>query len=165
MCNCLCFKWEKSSVWVCDNCDHDPETHTQTQTHRTQPDSLWDEEFHPCCCRVTNTRPLPTQPSSHKHARTIDQIAWWEGFLRSFLKSIFLFREKGGRNGEGEWKTQKGREITWVGVFARDRRRDRGGGRAIQPSSPEKRAAQSVQKWPWSAAHIITQPLVSWTDA
>lgn len=35
----------------------------------------------------------------------------------------------------------------------------------FQSASPGKRAAQSVQNWPWSAVHIITQPSAAWSDA
>lgn len=32
--------------------------------------SLWDEEFPVCCCQVTSSKPLPTQPlAKHTHIR------------------------------------------------------------------------------------------------
>lgn len=65
---------EQSCLFVhsCDNCDHDTQTHSEKWA--SLPDSLWDEELHPCCCRVTGSGPLPAQPP-HGYTQQIESAA------------------------------------------------------------------------------------------
>lgn len=117
--------------------------------------SLWDEEFHACCCRVTSSRPLPTQPSTkYTHTRSNRLM---RRVFKIFPQINPLFIE-GRRKGENSLKRTE-----WLGAFEREIKRE--AERVIQPASPGKRTAQSVQNWPSSVVQIIIQPLGDWSDA
>lgn len=137
-------KWEKRSV--CSILGTKTQTHKQNKA--SAPHSLWDEEFQACCCQVTNSKPLPTQPSA-KHTHKI-KLPGENSFEDFFLKSTFCLQRGWGGGVKTTWNKWNG-SAHWR--------------KTIQPASPGKRIGQSVQNWPSSAAHAITQPLVAWSHA
>ncbi len=121
-------------------CTH-TQTHTHTHTHRTR--SLCQtaygmKSFTPAVAGLLTPDHCQHNPphNTHTHARThthrLDQIAWWEGFLRSFLKSIFCLHRREG--GEGRKRPKKeGKRHGW--------HRGREGQRAISVCIPWEKSS------------------------
>lgn len=92
---CLYFhvRKEQPCDCLCNNCDQGPEKHTQNVA--SLPDSLWDEEFHACCCWVTSSRPVPTQSSTkYTHSRSNRPV---RRVFKIFPPITLLYIEEGGQ--------------------------------------------------------------------